>query len=181
MIKNEIFLIENVIDIDYLSSLNNWLNASESNYIEGQESTLGTYNIPSHLYDGFHHLYLNSKKEIENFYQVSLYDETFNNIIEYKVGDTLRLHTDNLGYVNGELYYDARTSTGHLRDISSVLYLNDTYTGGEIEFPNLSIKMKPKAATLIAFPSTDEIFLHHVLEITSGRKWIAPCFWHIKD
>ena len=80
-----------------------------------------------------------------------------------------------------ELFYNASTSTGHLRQISSVLYLNDTYTGGEIDFPNLSIKMKPKAGTLIAFPSQDQIFLHQVLEITSGKKWVAPCFWSIKD
>ena len=181
MIKDEIFLTENLIDIDYLCSLNDWLSASEPNRKEGQKSTLGTYNIPLDLHEGFRDLYLKSKKEIENFYNVSLHDEHFSNIIEYQVGDILKLHTDNIEYIDGELFYNASTSTGHLRQISSVLYLNDTYTGGEIDFPNLSIKMKPKAGTLIAFPSQDQIFLHQVLEITSGKKWVAPCFWSIKD
>jgi predicted 2-oxoglutarate/Fe(II)-dependent dioxygenase YbiX len=181
MIKDEIFLIENLIDIDYLSSLNNWLGASKPNRREGQKSTLGTYNIPSSLHEGFQDLYFKSKEEIEKFYSVSLYDEQFNNVIEYKAGDILELHTDNLEYLDGELSYNASTSSGHLRQISSVLYLNNTYTGGEIDFPNLSIRIKPKAGTLIAFPSADQSFLHQVLEITSGEKWIAPCFWSIKD
>jgi hypothetical protein len=181
MIKNEIFLTENLIDLDYFLSLNKWLTASRSNRRQGQKSTLGTYNIPPDLHEGFHDLYLKSKKEIENFYDVSLHDEHFCNVVEYQVGDVLELHTDNLEYIDGELSYSARTSKGHLRQISSVLYLNDTYTGGEIEFPNLSIKMKPKSGTLIAFPSTDERFIHQVVEVTSGRKWVAPCFWNIKD
>jgi hypothetical protein len=70
MIKNKIFLTENLIDIDYLFSLNNWLDASEPNRKEGQKSTLGTYNIPPDLHEVFHDLYLKSKKEIENFYNV---------------------------------------------------------------------------------------------------------------
>ena len=40
MIKDEIFLIENLIDIDYLSLLVNWLSASEPNRREGQKSTI---------------------------------------------------------------------------------------------------------------------------------------------
>ena len=183
MIKDEIFLTENLIDIDYLFSLNNWLNASESNYKEGQKSTLGTYNIPPHLSEGFQDLYLKIKNEIENFYQASLYDEHFCNVVEYKVGDMLHLHSDDEAqYLDGKLIYEAGTSTGHpTRNISSVLYLNDTYTGGEIEFPNLSIKMKPKPGTLIAFPSKGKLFEHQVAKVITGRKWMTPSFWHIKD
>ena len=181
MIKDEIFLIENFIDIDYLLLLVNWLTASEPNRGKERESTLGTYNIPSHLHEGFQDLNTRSKKDIENFYDVSLYDEKFNSIIEYGVGDFLELHTDNLEYIDGELSYEASTSSGHPRQISCVLYFNDTYTGGEINFPNLSIKMKPKTGSLIAFSSTNQDYQHQVLEITSGTKWIAPFFWSIKD
>jgi hypothetical protein len=183
VIKNEIFLIENLIDIDYLSLLNNWLNFSKPNYDKEQKSKLGTYNVPPNLYEGFQNLYIKVKNEIEKFYKVCLYDEHFYNIVEYKVGEMLGLHTDDGSkYLDGNLIYEAGTSTGHpSRDISTVVYFNDTYTGGEIEFPNLSIKVKPKAGTLIAFPSKGDLFQHQSLEIKSGKKWITPCFWHIKN
>jgi hypothetical protein len=45
--------------------------------------------------------------------------------------------------------------------LSTLIYLNDDYVGGEISFPDYKISIKPKARELIVFPS---YFLHEVKE-----------------
>ena len=59
---------------------------------------------------------------------------------------------------------------------SIVTYLNDDYEGGEIEFPNQSIKIKPVAGSSIIFPSSAP-YLHRSHKIISGKKYMCPSFW----
>jgi hypothetical protein len=56
---------------------------------------------------------------------------------------------------------------------SVVMYLNEDYEGGEIFFPELDIKIKPKMGSLVIFPSTH---IHSSLEVKSGTKYIATMF-----
>jgi hypothetical protein len=64
-------------------------------------------------------------------------------------------------------------------NISAVMYLNDNYAGGEINFPEQGIKIKPKAGSLIIFPSVPP-FYHESLKILNGVKYISPAFWHLR-
>jgi predicted 2-oxoglutarate/Fe(II)-dependent dioxygenase YbiX len=61
--------------------------------------------------------------------------------------------------------------------ISGVMYLNDNYDGGEIDFPNQKLSIKPKAGSIIIFPSTDP-YVHHPKKINSGNKYMVPLFWY---
>jgi hypothetical protein len=81
--------------------------------------------------------------------------------------------------------------TGHLpahqdqgvstRVLSSVMYLNDNYEGGEIEFVNSGIKIKPEAGSIIFFPS-NFLYVHEVHPITSGLRYSMPHWYHnVKD
>lgn len=56
---------------------------------------------------------------------------------------------------------------------SLVAYLNDDYEGGEIHFPNQNITVKPKAGSLIMFPSQLP-YIHEVKPITSGTRYMSP-------
>lgn len=56
------------------------------------------------------------------------------------------------------------------RRISTVYYINDDYTGGEIEFPRFQISYKPKANELLIFPST-YVYNHSVNEVMSGTRY----------
>lgn len=63
------------------------------------------------------------------------------------------------------------------RVLSSVMYLNDDYEGGEIEFVNSNIKIKPPAGSIIFFPS-NYLYVHEVHPITSGFRYSLPHWFH---
>lgn len=58
----------------------------------------------------------------------------------------------------------------HHRRVSTVYYLNDDYTGGEIHFPRFNITFKPKANQMIIFPST-YVYNHSVLPVIEGERY----------
>jgi Rps23 Pro-64 3,4-dihydroxylase Tpa1-like proline 4-hydroxylase len=65
------------------------------------------------------------------------------------------------------------------RTLSVVLYLNDNYDGGEINFPNVGngIKIKPEAGSAIFFPS-NFVFSHSVNKIYKGTRYALPNWYH---
>ena len=52
--------------------------------------------------------------------------------------------------------------------ISLVYYINDNYTGGEIEFPKFDIIVKPKSNSMLVFDSS---YYHRVNTVTSGTRY----------
>ncbi len=63
------------------------------------------------------------------------------------------------------------------RVLSALLYLNDDYEGGEITFPHIGFSQKPKAGSLIFFPS-NFVFVHEVNAVTSGTRYALPNWYH---
>lgn len=63
--------------------------------------------------------------------------------------------------------------------MSAVLYINDDYQGGSLDFPNQGLSIKPEAGSVLMFPSTQP-FVHDPTEIKSGEKVICPAFWFIR-
>lgn len=88
-------------------------------------------------------------------------------ISKYSTGKSMGPHVDD--YNNGE---DP--------NISVVLYLNDNYEGGEINFPNQNITIKPEAGSIVIFPSV-EPYYHQSLPVKSGIKYMSPGFWRKVD
>lgn len=97
------------------------------------------------------------------------YHSTVKNIeptqfLSYPVGGHYIEHNDSENFEDGEWKRIAP------RDISLLFYLNDNYTGGELEFTQLGLKIKPKTGMMIAFPSYKE-FSHKVHPVTSGTRY----------
>jgi len=66
---------------------------------------------------------------------------------------------------------------GFESDYSSLLYLNNEYEGGEIEFPQYDLKLKPKPGTFIFFKGDMDAF-HKVNEVISGERYnLVSFFW----
>jgi hypothetical protein len=79
-----------------------------------------------------------------------------------KEGGKNPLHIDNYG----EEYEN---------DYSAILYLNDSYSGGAVYFPDQELTLKPKPGTLVAFVGTEEL-KHEVQEVTGGNRVNIICF-----
>jgi len=59
---------------------------------------------------------------------------------------------------------------------ASILYLNDTYGGGELVFRDHDLEVKLPAGTLISFPGGPEN-IHKVNEVLSGDRMTVVGFW----
>lgn len=63
------------------------------------------------------------------------------------------------------------------RVLSVLLYLNDDYEGGEIEFMHSKLKFKPKAGSVLFFPS-NFLYVHEVYPVTKGPRYALPNWYH---
>jgi predicted 2-oxoglutarate/Fe(II)-dependent dioxygenase YbiX len=91
-----------------------------------------------------------------------LYHEPYQ-ALKYRVGEEYTAH------------YDGGTESG--RAISALVYLNEDYEGGHIEFPNFKIKIKPEKGMLILFPS-NFAYRHIAHPITGGTKYSLVTWIH---
>lgn len=57
------------------------------------------------------------------------------------------------------------------RDISLLVYLNEDFEGGGLEFVHFNYTYRPRAGDLVYFPS-DHRYLHQALPVTAGLRWV---------
>jgi hypothetical protein len=58
-------------------------------------------------------------------------------------------------------------------EFGAVVYLNDDYEGGEINFPTLNLSIKPTKGSLLYWPG---YLPHSVSPVTSGTRYTLPIF-----
>lgn len=95
------------------------------------------------------------------------------------IGDLYHEPYNMLRYTGGQEYKahaDGFTTDG--RCVSAIVYLNDEYEGGEVEFVNFGIKIKPEPGMLLLFPS-NYAYRHIAHPVKSGTKY-AIVTW-LKD
>jgi hypothetical protein len=68
------------------------------------------------------------------------------------------------------------TLSNELNHIASIYYINDDYEGGEINFTNHKLKIKPKANSLIIFPG-NENYPHEVAEVLVGNRYTSSVWF----
>jgi predicted 2-oxoglutarate/Fe(II)-dependent dioxygenase YbiX len=77
-------------------------------------------------------------------------------ILKYSIGQKFTNHVDD--------------HKDYIRRVSTVYYMNDNYSGGEINFPRFNISYKPKENNLLIFPS-NFMYNHSVSEVTEGTRY----------
>jgi len=82
----------------------------------------------------------------------------------YPVGGHYIEHND------AETFHDGEWVKIAPRDISFLFYLNEEFGGGELEFPELGLTIKPKKGMMIVFPSYKE-YIHKVHPVTWGHRY----------
>lgn len=86
-------------------------------------------------------------------------------------GNSLHIKKWTVGQYMGP-HFDGQDGHSDLA-FSMVTYLNDNYEGGEIHFKNQNITVKPKAGSLLFFPS-QEPYVHEVKRVISGDRYMSP-------
>lgn len=87
------------------------------------------------------------------------------NVVKWEKGNSLKLHVDDLGYI----------ADNH---IAALVYLNDDYEGGELNFPTHNLSIKPKTGDLVFFPGNMN-YAHEVTEVISGTRYTVPIWFTI--
>ena len=101
----------------------------------------------------------------------------------YEPGQYFKPHNDAFGensYKTHCLYSGNRTNT-------LMIYLNDDFTGGHTNFPNINKKIQPELGKAVTWENLDENkkplndALHEGCEVESGTKYIVTSWWREKD
>lgn len=115
------------------------------------------------IHNQMYMLLLSSTIPYSEKYEIpNLYHEPYQ-ILKYNSGQEYKSHSD------------GGTASG--RAVSAILYLNDNYEGGELEFVNFGIKIKPQAGMLILFPS-NYAYSHIAHPVISGTKYAIVTWIH---
>jgi Rps23 Pro-64 3,4-dihydroxylase Tpa1-like proline 4-hydroxylase len=153
-----------------ISGWNSWT-SSEGSYVFGKKKS-----TDKALYD-------QSSLEAQRVYDVlsstiSFYGQDYADTLSVPLGVQMPISISK--YFSGTFMGPHTDSSPQptTENISAVLYLNDDYDGGDLNFPEQGVKIKPKAGSLVVFPSVPP-FYHESLLITSGTKYLSPAFWHL--
>ena len=103
------------------------------------------------------------EKDYTNHYDIQIVWHDMYSVLRYGKGHFFKNHID-----DGQKY---------LRRISTLYYMNDDYSGGELTFDRFGIEYKPKANQLIIFPSTF-VYNHSVKEVISGKRYVVVSWAH---
>lgn len=96
---------------------------------------------------------------------------SYNSIQRHYPGSKFDYHVDSQGF-------DGKADSNVI--YTSVIYFNDDYNGGELDFPKQGVTFKPSAGSLVIFNSDPE-FVHGVKEIELGpNRYAATCFVRVK-
>ena len=91
----------------------------------------------------------------------------------YSITPLISHHTVLLRYEPGNMFhnhYDA--APAYPRVVSVSMFLNDNFDGGELEFKEFNIKIKPEAGDVVIFCSAFP-YMHQVHPVTKGIRYAA--------
>jgi hypothetical protein len=121
--------------------------------LTAQEMTTAFFTMANNLF--FEHFDPIEKDYMADYGIFTTWHDTYG-ILKYGAGQKFTNHIDD--------------HPDYHRRISTVYYLNDDYTGGEINFPRFDITFKPKANQMIVFPST-YVYNHSVSPVIEGQRY----------
>lgn len=96
------------------------------------------------------------EKDYQKFYRIEPVWHDSYSVLKYGIGQKFVNHIDD--------------HPDFHRRISTLYYINDNYSGGEINFPRFNLSFKPKANQMIMFPST-YVYNHSVSPVTEGTRY----------
>lgn len=172
--SNLVHLIESTNDAlseyDAIFPWKKWTASDDENYIFGYQKQTNAAKLHTSS-DSVKHIYetlMSALTEAGQHYCSSLslgyFPPSPLSISKYIVGGAMGPHVDEYpGQVKSPV-------------MSGVIYLNDDCTGGELDFPDQGVRIKPEAGSIVIFPSVKPYY-HQSLEVIDGVKYMSPVFW----
>lgn len=106
---------------------------------------------------------------VNPFYNFKIKDSELPQLLKYEVGGHYKPHYDGVAQwrnPDGSVIWKKSVD----RDLSSVIFLNDDFEGGDFVFPHLRIRIRPEPGLMVCFPSTED-YLHQVEPVTKGTRY----------
>ena len=169
-----LFLLRNFVDVDSCASLRAELALAPTTqapvYIEGTEGTIHetvrkttSLHPARETFSRIHEQLLSQKAALENHFATPLTDCEPPQFLRYEKGDFFVRHQDGNTH---QLDFD------HLRvrRISIVVFLNDSFSGGTLNFydQTTTFPLMGETGLLVAFKADT---FHEVLPVTSGERF----------
>jgi hypothetical protein len=165
-VKN-IYVYENFISSEDLSKINDYIQS-------GIFTSDAVHEFP---YETLAFEYSQELVHIMSLYRdkaILLLEETFDckvalseiaGLTKFKTGQNLHEHADKV--------------CASWRDLSTSLYYNEDFEGGELYFSQYDMTFKPKAGMMIYFPAGAN-YQHRVNYVTSGTRYATTTFWKVE-
>lgn len=118
-------------------------------------------NMPEDIINILEKIFTAAYKKCTEAYGANLnsFDKYRIPIVKFEKGYKMNEHADTTG------------------DFATIYYINDDYEGGEINFMDHGLKIKPKANSFVTFPSNAD-YWHEVLENT-GKERYSSTLWFL--
>lgn len=177
ILSNPQKIVEEIESIDSMLTENDaifkwkkWTASDDENYVFGYQKQTDSRRLPTSS-DAVKDIYTTLRGALESAGRhycsernLPYFDPSPLSISKYIVGGSMGAHVDEYPNQPKEPI------------MSGVMYLNDDCVGGELDFPQQGIRIKPAAGSIVIFPSVKP-FYHQSLEVTEGNKYMSPVFW----
>lgn len=147
-----------------------WTASDNEDYVFGYQKQTNANKLETssadvkYIYESLWNLLLQVGKDYTAKLGLELVPPSPLSISKYIVGSFMGAHVDDYN------------QPGITPVMSGVIYLNDDLEGGELNFPEQNITIKPKAGSIVVFPSVKP-FYHQSLPVIKGYKYMSPVFW----
>ena len=157
---NNIQVTENVLSQEQHNQLLDYTENVDSWYTQPWGvKTLSPREMPKDIVDILDKIFLLAHKKCTDFYNVDLYP----------------FQSGHAGLVRFDKNYKMNEHADTAGDFAVIYYINDDYNGGEINFMDHNLKIKPKSNSFVTFPSNAD-YWHEVLENT-GKERYSATYW----
>jgi hypothetical protein len=180
-ITPELLSVDNFLSKEQLDTFCNIINnTSQEDWEIEYFANLKTFCMTKFGRDDVDNLVAEGKFEITqnwkdknfNIMHEEIHAPMYNNLNSMVISSNPNLHLSGLATIQRmQPGVELKSHTDQHTDPSivyaTIIYLNDDYIDGELFFPNLDIKLKPKSGTLLFFPGNEE-YQHGVKHVGEG-------------
>jgi hypothetical protein len=161
--------------IDVVSKVEPWENGGSEFWNNRSLNAVNIYkNIDKEAGALLYRIRNNIKNAIMDVYELDkeVYPD-LTQIVRWFPGMKQSPHADDMTNTEGN-------DSFHHRHFGSIIYLNDSYTGGHTYYPQYNLEVTPKVGSLAIHPG-DADHLHGVTEVEGGIRYTVASFWTFEE